>query len=176
MYQFWGLQKKVLQNLLRKLNPIWLKPLEKKYYVSIRELPAKNWFLSHKENDLNYLCKVGKIDYRVLQVYEKLNDEIINTFGISKDFSKQIKLKINIELLYAKMYDKNDKSLELQIFEREKELENLQKVQGNFDIYDSIVAMNKSGIQCDINTLTYYDLLNYSNSLAKLIKNENNNA
>lgn len=112
----------------------------------------------------------------MLQVYEKLNDEIINTFGISKDFSKQIKLKINIELLYAKMYDKNDKSLELQIFEREKELENLQKVQGNFDIYDSIVAMNKSGIQCDINTLTYYDLLNYSNSLAKLIKNENNNA
>lgn len=137
-------------------------------------MPAKNWFLLHKENNLKYLCKVGKIDYRSLQVYEKLNDEIINTFGISKDFSKQIKLKINIELLYAKMYDKNDKSLELQIFEREKELENLQKVQGNFDIYDSIVAMNKSGIQCDINTLTYYDLLNYSNSLAKLIKNENN--
>lgn len=137
-------------------------------------MPAKNWFLLHKENDLKYLCKVGKIDYRSLQVYEKLNDEIINTFGISKDFSKQIKLKINIELLYAKMYEKNDKSLELQIFEREKELENLQKVQGNFDIYDSIVAMNKSGIQCDINTLTYYDLLNYSNSLAKLIKNENN--
>jgi len=166
------LQTRVLQNLQKKLNRIFLKKLEDKYYLSIRDLPIKNWFAIYEVNNYTPICKVGKTDCRASKVHETLQAEIIANFGITKDVTKQIKLQIAIELMYAKMFTKGDKSMILQIESKENELELLQKRDGKFSLHDSIVSMNKAGIHCDINTLTTYDFFKYSESLTKLIQNE----
>lgn len=125
----------------------------------------------HDSNQLKYLLKNGgKVDYRAKQIYSNLHDEIIDCFGISTDYKKQLKLQINIELMYSKMYAKNDYSMQLQINLLEDELVKLQSTKSNYDLYDSITAMNKAGINCDINTLTVYDYFKYSNSLLKISK------
>jgi hypothetical protein len=168
------LQMKVFLSLRKKLSHIFYKKLEDKYYLSIRDLPIKQWFAIYEVNNYTPLCKVGKPDYRASKVHETLQAEIIAFFGITKDVTKQIKLQIAIELMYAKMFAKNDKSMILQIEAKENELELLQKRDGKFSLHDSIVSMNKAGIHCDINTLTTYDFFKYSESLTKLIQNENN--
>jgi hypothetical protein len=127
--------------------------------------------LTLKNNGLKYLLKNGgNIDFRVQSIYESMHDEIIDCFGISTDYKKQLKLQINIELMYSKMYAKNDYSMQLQINLLEDELLKLQSTKSNYDLYDSITAMNKAGINCDINTLTVYDYFKYSNSLLKISK------
>lgn len=152
-----------------------MRPLEQKYYVSIRELPIKNWNALHDSNQLKYLLKNGgKVDFRARQVYSNLKDELIDNFGIPTDYKKQLKLQIQIEMMYTKMYTKNDYSMQLQINLLEDELVKLQSTKSNYDLYDSITAMNKAGINCDINTLTVYDYFKYSNSLLKISKQNEN--
>ncbi len=157
-----------------KLSPIWLKQLEVNYYVSISELPIKKWNLLHTTGKLKHLCREGrKVDYRAKLVYQQLNEELVDTFGISKSHKKQLSIQIQIELMWAKYFDKGDKSIILQITALETELENITNQKTDYDLYDSLVSLNKSGITADINTMTVLDYFNYAKSLSKLIKNEN---
>ena len=122
------------------------------------------------DKSLINLCRYGKPDTRVYELYENIEDELINTFGVSDNYLKCLKLKINIELEYAKMFATSDKSHKLLAYALEKELDKLEIKPTKYSLHDSIVAMNKQGIQANINTITVFDFYNFSESVSKLNK------
>jgi len=128
----------------------------------------KNWSNIKTESDFINLCRYGKPDTRVKELYERLEDELIDVFGVSDNYQKQLKLKINISLIYAKMVATSDKSLKLQAYVLEKELIKFDSKPSIHNLHDSIIAMNKQGIQADINTITVFDFYSFANSLNKV--------
>lgn len=132
-------------------------------YNSIYELPFVNWIKLHEENNLKYLSKkLKENDYNVF-VYEKLNDEIIDTFGASKDFLTKLKIKIDIEIMKAE----NKPLMFIEI--KEDELKNIEeKKTDNLSFYDLIFQIEKQmNFKIDINKISVFEFYNYCKNLSK---------
>lgn len=126
-------------------------------------MPFVNWIKLHKENNLKYLSKkLKENDYNVF-VYEKLNDEIIDTFGASKDFLTKLKIKIDIEIMKAE----NKPLMFIEI--KEDELKNIEeKKTDNLSFYDLIFQIEKQmNFKIDINKISVFEFYNYCKNLSK---------
>lgn len=135
----------------------------KECYSSIHELPFINWIKLHEENDLKYLNKKLKSsDYNIF-AYENINDEIIDTFGASKEFLTKLKLKIDIEI----MKSENKPLLFIEI--KEDELKNIEdKKTENSSFYDIIFQIEKQmNFKIDVTKLTVFEFYNYCKNLNK---------
>lgn len=126
-------------------------------------MPFVNWIKLHEENNLKYLSKkLKENDYNVI-VYEKLNDEIIDTFGASKDFLTKLKIKIDIEIMKAE----NKPLMFIEI--KEEELKNIEeKKTDNLSFYDLIFQIEKQmNFRIDINKISVFEFYNYCKNLSK---------
>ena len=126
-------------------------------------MPFVNWIKLHEENNLKYLSKkLKENDYNVF-VYEKLNDQIIDTFGASKDFLTKLKIKIDIEIMKAE----NKPLMFIEI--KEDELKNIEeKKTDNLSFYDLIFQIEKQmNFKIDINKISVFEFYNYCKNLSK---------
>ena len=127
-------------------------------------MPIVLWDKLCETSDLKYLVINGEIDERAISIYDKIQSEIIDVFGISEQLLKVIRKKIELEKLYFKLLIKNEKTVQLQINHLEAEIEQLEKQnkQGN-DIHLSIMSIEKfQGVKLDFKTLTIREYYNYS--------------
>jgi hypothetical protein len=123
-----------------------------------------NWIKLHEEKELNYLHKQNKYNDFIIDVYEKLNDEIIDSFGASKEFLAKLKLKIDIEIM------KSDNKPLLFIEIKQDELTQLEekKKDNNGSFYDIIFEIEKAmQFKIDVNKITVFEFYNYCKNLNK---------
>jgi hypothetical protein len=126
-------------------------------------LPFVNWIKLHEENNLKFLSKkLKENDYNVI-VYENINDQIIDTFGASKDFLTKLKIKIDIEIMKAE----NKPLMFIEI--KEEELKNIEeKKTDNLSFYDLIFQIEKQmNFKIDINKISVFEFYNYCKNLSK---------
>ncbi len=126
-------------------------------------MPFVNWIKLHEENNLKFLSKkLKENDYNVI-VYENINDQIIDTFGASKDFLTKLKIKIDIEIMKAE----NKPLMFIEI--KEEELKNIEeKKTDNLSFYDLIFQIEKQmNFKIDINKISVFEFYNYCKNLSK---------
>ena len=126
-------------------------------------MPFVNWIKLHEENNLKFLSKkLKENDYNVI-VYENINDQIIDTFGASKDFLTKLKIKIDIEIMKAE----NKPLMFIEI--KEDELKNIEeKKTDNSSFYDLIFQIEKQmNFKIDINKISVFEFYNYCKNLSK---------
>ena len=154
-------------NFIKKLSQIYYNSLKRRYlkgcYNSIHELPFVNWVKLHEENNLKYLSKRLKENDFNIFAYENINDEVIDSFGASKEFLTKLKLKIDIEIMKAE----NKPLLFIEI--KEDELKNIEeKKSENSSFYDLIFQIEKQmNFRIDTKKLTVFEFYNYCKNLNK---------
>lgn len=127
---------------------------------------------------MNLLVKKGKLNNKAILFYEQINDEILNTFGISDKYFEIIRLKIKIESMWIKVLEKNERYLiaQIQPLERELEAKLTQEPKKNESIRMSLMAIEKNmGIKLDYKTLSirdFYEYCKYLEETSKLYQNE----
>jgi hypothetical protein len=145
----------------------------KKYYQSIKECPMYNWIELYEKSDITQLSKTGKVCKRAESVYEKLQDEIINEFGINEDFLRILKLKIQIELLYAEQIESGNKSNQIFIDIKEIDCRDLMNKQTKIDLFETIIAIEKSlGFKINPKRLTVFEFYKYQKVISNRLKHE----
>ncbi len=105
-----------------------------KYYNTIDTLPVFNYGKISELEDLRYLIiqsdyfELPKITEKetaeLFNVWENINDEIINYVGISEDYKSILRIKKAIALMKVDMITTGDKSLETLIELKQIELKN----------------------------------------------------
>jgi hypothetical protein len=144
------------------------KKLLAKYYTDIKEMPIMNWFSLYEQNNLSYLLKDkrDKLDHVANTAIEMIQEQVIDNFGISKNYHRVLNNKIRIEMMYLRQVTTKDKSNQLQINILEAENE---KLQGNFStegMFASIVGIEKQmGFKLDPFKTTIFEFYNYAKYL-----------
>lgn len=132
-----------------------------------------NWISIYEENNLSYLSKTGKVCKRVSKVYERLQDEIMDNFGINEDYLKILKNKIKIELYYAEQIRTKNRSNQAFIDILEIQNEELQTKKTKGDIHESVIMIEQyMGFKFDVKKITVYEFYKYSQMLTNKIKHE----
>ena len=152
-----------IKKLSQALSNLLIRQYLKGCYSSIYDLPFVNWIKLHEENNLKYLSKkLKENDYNVI-VYENINDQIIDTFGASKEFLTKLKIKIDIEIMKAE----NKPLMFIEI--KEDELKNIEeKKTDNLSFYDLIFQIEKQmNFKIDINKISVFEFYNYCKNLSK---------
>jgi len=63
-----------------------------------------NWISFSEKGEVKYLLNKGtRIDFAGQLAYQKIQDEMIDTFGVSNEYLQILQAKIRIEKMYAKM-------------------------------------------------------------------------
>lgn len=127
-----------------------------------------NWVCFSEKGEIKFLLK--DIDRSIcrygIMAYESIQDDLIDTFGISQDYKKILETKVRIERMYAKMYVNNDRSLKLLITQEERELELMERPKTTTDMYESLLQIEKlQGVRYPVKEITVYDYY----KLAKLV-------
>ncbi len=149
------------------------KQLEK-YYTSIKEMPMYNWISIFEYMDLKFLLKSGEPCEHAPHVYQLLQDQLVDAFGISDDFLTILRNKLKIESYLADQILTGNKSN--QIFIEMLEIDNgeLRAAESKSDLYDSIIPIEKyMGFKLDPKTITVYEFHNYSKHIANKLKHYN---
>jgi len=144
-----------------------------KYYQSIRECPMYNWVMMYEENNLRYLSKTGKVCKRINIVYEVLQDQMIDEFGINEDLLKIIKNKIKIEILYADQIETGDKSTGWKIEFLELDNQELMSKQTKTDFYLQTFEIQKHlPYKIDTKTMSIFEYYKNMKIIANKMKHE----
>jgi hypothetical protein len=151
-----------------------------KKYNSIDTLPIFNFSKVSEEKDLRYLLvledyfelpKVSDKEYKDLfDVWERINDDIIDFNGVSDEYKSIMRMRKSIALLKVEMITKDDKGLETIIELKEREL--LQAYPTNKQDIDESIFLIESHLKVSINIFTctvkkYYGYIKF------IIKNKN---
>lgn len=156
---------KIIEKLKKKYEEWRLS----KYYLSIKDCPMYNWIRLYEEQDLKYLIKTGRICKRAEIAYNRLQDQVIDNFGVNEDFLKIIRNKIKIELYYAKQIATGDRSTQAFIDILEIQNNDLASKQTRGDIYELVIAVEKiMGFKINPKKISIYDFYKYTNELKKL--------
>lgn len=142
-----------------------------KYYLSIRDIPAVNWFKMYEDADYTQLSRTGKVCGRAQSVHEKLQDQLIDTFGVSEEFKKLHELRKKLEIKRAEYARTGNKLLLFNIDMIAYQIKELSKSdQKKTNLYHAIAWIKDNGITFDENTLTlfwYYTYLEYLSEKAR---------
>jgi hypothetical protein len=130
----------------------------------------------HSENNLVHISRTGKFCKRARIVFENLRDEVIDEFGVSKDFLDIHKTNIAIELLKCELLHTGDRTLIFHIEMEEKLLEKMLKPMKEVDLYGAMVWIKQQNISFDENKISTFWFLKYMDHLMKQVsKNKANN-
>lgn len=136
-----------------------------KYYNTIDTLPIFNFSKINETEDLRYLViqsdyfELPKITEKeteeLFNVWENINDEIINYVGISEDYKSILRIKKAIALMKVDMITTGDKSSETLIELKEKELlDAMPKIKHELDesiIYiESVLKIPIDVMKCSV--------------------------
>jgi len=118
-----------------------------------------NWICFSENGEVQYLLKRDtRTDFAGQIAYQKLQDDMIDTFGISEDYKQILNAKIRIERMYAKMFASGDKSQKLLITIEEIELEKLEKAPTKTDLQETLYQIEKiQGVRYPSKEITVYD-------------------
>lgn len=76
----------------------------KNYYTSITDLPIYNFDVMCKTGDVSYLLKDGKDEFPEyldeIELWSNIYNEFLDTFGLSDNFKKYLKLRAKATKLY----------------------------------------------------------------------------
>lgn len=124
-----------------------------KYYNTIDTLPVFNYGKISELEDLRYLIiqsdyfELPKITEKetaeLFNVWENINDEIINYVGISEDYKSILRIKKAIALMKVDMITTGDKSLETLIELKQLELKNYYPQKKN-ELDESIIYIESA--------------------------------
>lgn len=131
-----------------------------------------NWISFSEKGEVKYLLIKGtKIDFAGQIAYQKIQDEMIDTFGVSNEYLQILQAKIRIEKMYAKMLQSGDKSSRLLIEVEEMELAKLEsKTTTKTDLQESLFQIEKiQGVRYNPKEITVFDFF----KLAKLVSKNN---
>ena len=124
-----------------------------------------NWICFSENGELQYLLKHGKVDFAGQFAYEKIQDEMIDTFGISQEYLSVMQAKIRIEKMYAK-YLEGDKAIKLLITIEEIDLEKLEKAPTKVDLQETLFQIEQiQGVRYNPKEITVFEFY----KLAKLV-------
>lgn len=127
----------------------------------------------HQKNDISKLSRNGKICKRVRVVFEKIRDEIIDTFGASEEFLKLHRAHINLELLECELLHTGDKTLKFHIQMEEKIIADLMKpLSLKNDLYEAMVWIKKQQISFNENEVSTFWFLKYMTHLINQAKSD----
>lgn len=139
-------------------------------------MPMYRWINIFEYMDLSYISKTGKLCKRAESVYSKLQDELIDTFGISEDFLQILTNKIKIEGYYHDQILTGDMSnqpfIDMLIIDNEELDIETEKV----DLYDIIMIIGEHypTVTVGPKTITMYEYHKYSNAITNKLKHQNN--
>lgn len=144
-----------------------------KYYNGIREMPMYNWVMLYEDKDFTQLSKSGKICKRVAIVYEKIQDQLVDAFGVNEDLLMVLNNKIRIEILYAEQIETGDKSNQIFIDILEIETIELQSQQTKTDFYQQTFEIQKHvPYRIDLKTITMFDYYTQMRIIANKFKHD----
>ena len=144
-----------------------------KYYLSIKTMPMYNWVTLFENKDISQISKTGKLCKRINKVCDKLQDEIIDTFGINEDFLQIIKNKIKIEILYADQIETGDRSTGWKIEFLELDNKELENKQTKTDFYTQLFLLQKHlPYQIDTKKMSIFDYYNTSQIVSNQLKHQ----
>lgn len=127
----------------------------------------------HQQDDLTQLSRTGKICKRVRIVFEKIRDEIIDTFGVSSEFLNIHQSNIKLELLRCEYMHTKDRTLIFEIQIEEKFLEDMLKPMKSINLFDAMIWIKKQQqVSFDENTITTFWFLKYMDYFMKQIKKQ----
>ncbi len=126
-------------------------------------MPSRNWFNMFDNNDLTQLSRNGKVCKRVDEVFERLKDEFIETFGISEDFMKLQRKRIELELLLCKQVQTGNMSDQFFIDFLQDEINEMQQYKtAKNNLWDTVpwVEHEMGGMHIDTFTTTVFEYFN----------------
>lgn len=134
----------------------------------------QNWINFYENNDPKYLSRTGKVCKRINKVYEGLQAELIDNFGISPQFKAILENNIKITLLKTEIALKGDRTRQIFIDKLIQKNEELEATNPKSDLAENIIAIEKHmGFRIDPKTITVFDFYKYSkfvsNNLTKVI-------
>lgn len=153
--------------LFHYVKNLYVQKCLSKYHVSIRTLPMWNWISFSEKGEVKYLLNKGtRIDFAGQIAYQKIQDDMIDTLGISDEYMNVLETKIKIEKMYAKLLNGDRKQL-LLIEIEEMELGKLEsKGTTKTDLQESLFQIEKiQGVRYNPKEITVYDFY----KLAKLV-------
>ena len=137
-------------------------------------MPMYNWISIFEYSDLSFISKTGGMCHRAEEVYQKLQDQLVNKFGVADDFLQILRNKIKIEQYYYDQITTGDKSN--QIFIEILEIENgeLKTEHVKADLFEGIMIMGKyfPNVPVDPKTISVYAFHSYANTIANKLKHQ----
>jgi hypothetical protein len=112
-------------------------------------MPMRNWINIGKSGDIrNMHIKGSYSEEDAIKHLEMIKNQKIDAFGLPDNTWAILKLKYDIEVLYGKMLINNDRTLQVFIDIKEKEISDLKsgKSANDSDYFASVAAMIKAGI------------------------------
>lgn len=87
-----------------------------KLYTSISNLPMVAWNKLHETGNLAHLIKKGAASRgRLNEVWDKIQNEFLDRFGLTDDYRKYMELKLRYIKLTAKYMQTLDRDIEMQL-------------------------------------------------------------
>jgi hypothetical protein len=126
-------------------------------------MPSRNWFNMFDNNDLTQLSRTGKVCKHVDEVFERVKDEFMETFGISEDFMKLQRKRIELELLLCKQVQTGNMSDQFFIDFLQDEIKEMQQYKtAKNNLWDTIpwVEHEMGGMHIDTFTTTVFEYYN----------------
>jgi hypothetical protein len=158
---------KIVKFLQRKLN----------YYTGIDDLPAWNWFRINETDDITYLLHrrraVSKLERKHLEeIFGKIYEDYINTFGISEMLKQIMILKRDIAVLRLDMAINDDGSRQTFIDIKESELKQiLLDAEGENNIQIKAYVEKFMGFHIDERAVSVKDYYSYIELLKREVDN-----
>ena len=138
-----------------------------RYYTSIHNLPMSRWLELHKTGNLTELViykGLFKIDFKKLKkIYNDIQTEFINTFGLNENLKKIHELRRDIQILKIEIHVEGDRSRIPFMKMKEEEIDSIIASFNNSKKNKSFtVHLEKyMGFQIDENKVTVYQYHRY---------------
>lgn len=124
----------------------WLKNRRlKKYHTSAKTISLKNWINFAEGGEIKWLLKNEKNTpcYFGQLAFELIQEERIDTLGVSPQYLLLLKKKIRIEKMFIDVLEKGDKTKELLIQKELEDIEKIESVSKKEDIVKTIMELEK---------------------------------
>lgn len=125
-----------------------------------------NWVQVISKNDFNYIAKKGKAGKKVKVAYQKIEDELIDTFGVSDDYKKTLKNNIRIAILRCDVMITGDRTKLIFIERLEQQNKEIEDTQVKGDIYEAIHNLQqRTPYRIDLKLITifeFYTMIKYA--------------
>ncbi len=147
----------------------------RKYYTDIHEYPVTKYFNINGKKDFKFLLLPGKkkVDRFAAMAFDRINDQIVDEFGVNPEYMAVFEKKIKIEQLYAEQFASGRRTNQVMIEILEEEIKKLEKPKpaSKSSVYDSMIAIEKiMGLKFEFEKISVFEFFTY----AKHLNNRNN--